>query len=220
LVPGYLAAADVTDGAEQALAYSAVAGAESDAFTVAADEDEVLDSGMLDFSAAPAERPSRQPFLVAMSVLAVFVVGVLALVISLAATIRPSVHHTPNLSQHVVVPAKQAAPPPQAAVPAPAPAPAPPPAPAPAPAPAAAPAPAPVMAPAPVPVRAPAPAPPPAAPPLPAVPPLLPQILVPPLLGPPASPWGGDHGGGGWGHGGGGWGHGGFGGFGGGRGHR
>jgi hypothetical protein len=46
--------------------------------------------------------------------------------------------------------------------------------------------------------------------------PLLPQIFSPPVQGPPMEPWGGDHGGGGWGHGGGfgppgggGWGHGG-----------
>jgi hypothetical protein len=228
LVPGYLAAADVPDNAAEALAYSAVPDPESEAFTAAAIDDEMLDSGMLDFHAVQAGQPGRKPFLVAMSVLAVFVVGVVALVISLAAAVRPWSHHTPSLSQHVVAPAKQP-PPPAAAVPAPpAPvtpaAPAPAPAAAPAPAPAAAPAPAPAAAPAPAPapVYAPAPAPPPVAPPLPAVPPIIPQIVVPPLLGPPVSPWGGgdDHGGG-WGRGGGGWGHGGFGGgFGGGRGHR
>jgi hypothetical protein len=218
--PGYLAAADVDSG-EDALAYSAVPDEEAEAYTAAgpdayadlADDEEVLDSGMLDFRVAAAEQPSRKPFLTAMSVLTIFVVGVVALVISLAVSIRPSVNERPNLGQNVVAPTKQAPPPPapKAQVPAPAPtpphtaAPAPAPAPAPAAAPAPAPAPAPVVAPAPAPAPAPAlPAPPPpAAPPMPPVLPQLGQILAPPPPGPPVQPWGGDHGGEGWGHGGG-----------------
>ncbi|ORV09311.1 hypothetical protein AWB95_18045 [Mycobacterium celatum] len=229
--PGYLAAADVDSG-EGALAYSAVPDEEAEAYTAEGPdayvdltgEEEILDSGMLDFRVAAAEQSSRKPFLTAMSVLTIFVVGVVALVISLAFSIRPSVNQRPSLSQNAVAPTKQApappkAPPPPAAAPAPpktaapAPAPAPPPAaaPAPAPPPAAAPAPAPAPAPVAAPAPAPAPAPPPALPPPP--PPVLPQlgqILAPPPPGPPVEPWGGDHGGGGWGHGrGGGRGHGG-----------
>ncbi|MGH3968254.1 MAG: DUF7159 family protein, partial [Mycobacterium sp.] len=168
LVPGYLAAADVPGDAEEALAYSAVA--ESGAFTAVGGEDEVLDSGVLDFSGALADQPSRRPFLVAISVLAVFVVGVVALVISLT-SIHSSVDHAPNLSRHVVAPTKQAPPPPNAVLPAP-PAPPTPAAPSPAPAAAPAPAPAPVQTPVPARVHAPAPAPAPAALPPPAIPPL------------------------------------------------
>jgi hypothetical protein len=187
LAPGYLAVAAIpvdVEGGEEPLAYSALVDEEADAFTGVAGE------GEEDFT-APVEEPSRQPFVLAMSVLAIFVVGVMALVISLAVGMRPSVNQRPGPSQNVVVPTKQApAPLPKAQVPAPpapVPAPTPPPALAAVPAPAPAPAPAPIRAPAPapVPVRAPAPAPPP-----PALPPL-PQILAPPLLGPPVSPRGG-----------------------------
>jgi hypothetical protein len=226
LAPGYVAVADAAEGAEadeEALAYSAVPDDEAAAYTqegpdayVDVGEEEEFTTGMFpDFGVAAVSQPSRKPFLAAMSVLTIFVVGVVALVISLAFTIRSSVNQRPSLSQNVVAPARQVpAPLPRAQVPAPpAPAPAPAPAPVRAPAPAAAPAP----APAPVRVPAPAPAPPPAAPP--PIPPLIPQLLAPPLLGPPVRPRGGDHGGEGWGHGGGivpglpglGGGHGGFG---------
>jgi hypothetical protein len=213
---------------EEELAYSALLPA-ADAYTALADEEpsyagvgeegaelERLDSGVLDFRAAQTELDSRKPFLTAMSVLTIFVVGVVTLVLALAFSIRPHVNQRPNLSQNMVVPARQLpAPPPKAVVPAPpaptpAPALAPAPAPVPAPAPAAAPAPPPAPAPAaPAPIRAPAPAlPPPVAPP-PVIPPL---IVAPPVPG-PLAPWG--HGGGP--RGGFGGGHGGFGG---GRGHR
>lgn len=215
VAPGYLAVPDDVDSGEEPLAYSAVPDEEAEAYTEVADEEEVLDSGMLDFRVAQAERPSRKPFLTAMSVLTIFVVGVVALVISLAFSIRPSVNQRPNLGQNAVVPTEHAPapPPPKAQVPTPAPAPpktaATAPAPAPAPAPPAeqapAPAPAPARAPAPAPAPAPpAPAPPPAPPPPPPIPPVLPQlgqVLAPPAPGPPVRPWGGDHGGGGWGHG-------------------
>jgi uncharacterized membrane protein YgcG len=224
LAPGYLAVADAAAGpepGEEALAYSAVPDDEAAARTqegsdayVDVGEEEPFTTGMFpDFGVAELEQPSRKPFLAAMSVMTIFVVGVVALVISLAFSIRPSVNQRPSLSQNVVVPARQMpAPVPRAQVPAP-------PAPAPAPAAVQAPAPAAIPAPAPAPVRVPAPAPvpivvpAPAPAPMPPLPPLLPQLLAPPLLGPPVSPRGGDHGGGGWGHGGG------FGpGFGGGRG--
>ncbi len=228
LAPGYLAVAEAAAGAaeagDDALAYSALADDSAAVYThegpdayVDADEEDFTTGMYPDFGALAVERPSRTPFLAAMSVMMIFVVGVVALVISLAFSIRPSVSQRPSLSKILVAPARQLpAPLPKAQVPAPpAPAPAPPPvAPAvPAPAPAAAPAPAPVRVPGPAPAPLPAPAP--MLPPV--IPPLIPQLIAPPLLG----PRGGDHDGGGWGHGGGGWGpgfgggHHGFGGFGG-----
>jgi hypothetical protein len=215
----------------QELAYSALP-SPSGAYTVAAgdyvpygdfDEDEFTTGMFPDFAAEPFERAPRRPFLTAMSVMTIFVVGVVALVLSLAVAIRPHVAQRPSLSHNLVAPAH--APPPAAAVPAP---PAPAPAPVSAPAPVAAPlAPrAPVRAPAPAPPPAFAPAPPPVfVPPPPVlVPPLIPRVFAPPAP-PPLAPWGGGprggfggpHGGGP--HGGFGGGHGGFGpGFGGGHG--
>jgi uncharacterized membrane protein YgcG len=218
LAPGYLAVAEAAAGAEpgaDALAYSAVADDSAAVYTqegpdayADADEEEDFTTGMYpDFAPAALGQPTRTPFFAAISVMIIFTVGVVALVISLAFSIRPSVSSRPSLSQNVVAPARQVpAPLPKAAVPV-----------APAPVPVQAPAPAAAPAPAPVPVRVPGPAPVPApvAPPL--IPPLIPRLFAPPQLGPPESPWGGDHGGGGWGHGGGG--HGGWGpGFGGGHG--
>ena len=175
----------------------------------------------------------------------VFVIGVVALVVSLAIAIRPTASVRPSPNQNVVVAPTRPAPAPEAPAPVPAaplqapaaPAPAPAEAPAPAPAPEA-PAPAPVqLAPVPVP-EAPAPAPIPVAPaPAPAPPPMAPIPVPIPLpipglggggpggFGPPGGGWG-PHGGGGEGpHGGGGFpgfpgggGHGGFGGGGGGHG--
>ncbi len=235
LAPGYLAVAEAAAGGEpgaDGLAYSAVADDSAAVYTqegpdayADADEDEDFTTGMYpDFDAAAFGQPSRTPFLAAISVIVIFVVGVVALVISLAFSIRPSVSSRPSLSQNVVTPARQIpAPLPKAQVsapPAPAPAPAPAPVAAPAPVHAAAPAPAPVRVPAPAPAPLPIPMPAPAPPPL--IPPLIPRLIGPPVLGPPESPWGGEHEGGGWGHGGGGWGHGfgggGHGGFGHGRG--
>jgi uncharacterized membrane protein YgcG len=208
--PGYLAVVEAVPSAEpgaEALAYSAVADDSAEVYTqldpdadVADDEHQDFTTGMYpDFGQLEErEHVSRTPFLAAMSVLIIFVAGVMALVISLAFSIRPSASSRPSLSHNVVAPARLA--------PLPAP---------PAPAPAAAPvqaAPAPVHA-APAPIRVPGPAPAPA----PIIAPILPGLL-PPLFGPPPpdrGPWGhGDegwgHGGGpGWGHGGGGWGHGG-----------
>ncbi len=146
-----------------------------------------------------ADRPERASFrLVGTGVAAIFVIGVVALVVSLAIAIRPTASTQPNPDQHVVAPT-QAAPAPAAPAPAPAPA-APAPAPeanVPAPAPEAnvpapeanvpAPAPAPVpQAPAPVPeVQAPAPvleAPAPAPAPIPAAP--VPALAPPPVVAP------------------------------------
>ncbi len=218
----------------QELAYSAVP-SPSGAYTVAAggdyapyrdfDEDEFTTGMFPDFGAEPVERAPRQPFVTAMSVMTIFVVGVVALVLSLAVAIRPHVAQRPSLSHNLVAPARQAPPVPQAAVPAP---------PAPMPASAPAPAAAPLVPRAPVRAPAPAPAPPPAFVPLPppvfappppvAIPPLIPKIFAPQVPGPPLAPWGGGPHGGfgpgfGGGHGGFGGGHGGFGpGFGGGHG--
>jgi hypothetical protein len=146
---------------------------------------------------------SRRPFLlVGSSLSAIFVIGVVALVISLAVSIRPTADQRPNPGESIVAPSAQAPAPPVAeqVQPPPVAAPAPPPPPpetikppvpvvqeapqqAPrqvfvdtAPAPAAAPAPVPVAAPAPPPAAAPDPAPLPAAP----VPGIAPPNYVPP----------------------------------------
>lgn len=209
VAPGYF---DVPAGAgEEGLAYSAVPDDADDLYTGAyTGATALVDAGY----------PERRSFrMVGGIVASVFVIGVVALVVSLAIAIRPTANVRPSPNQNVVVaptrpapaaPAPAKAPAPEAPAPAPAaPAPAPK---APAPAPAAAPpAPAPApAAPAPAPVPeapAPAPAPPPAAPPPP------PPIQLPPIIigGPPAprGPFGGgddDH-------------RGGFPGFGGGHGH-
>jgi hypothetical protein len=170
--------------ADEALAYSAAPDDEADAYTaVADDESSAAGATMFGFGAAEQPQRDRKPFLVALGVLMVFVVGVASLAIALALGIRPSVQNRPDLGRRVVVPAK----------------PAPAPAQAPAPAPVVAPAPAPAQAPAPAPV---APAPAPALPPLPAPPPALPG--PPPMLPGPGLPGpglpgigGGHHGGGG-----------------------
>lgn len=226
LAPEYLAVAGAVADAEpgaEALAYSAVADDSAAVYTregpeayAGADQEHDFTTGMYpDFGMMEHEHAGRRPFFAAMSVLIIFVVGVMALVISLAFSIRPSASSRPSLSHNVVAPARPVpAPLPQAQVRVPA-------APVQAPAPVAAPAPVHAAAPAPVPVHVPAPAPifvPAPAPMAPIIPPLIPQLLPPPLFGPPQGPWGGeprggDHGGGGWGHGGGGWGRGpGFGG--------
>ncbi len=228
------AAAVDLDVGEQQLAYSALMPA-SGAYTAASDDnggysdladDEDFTTGMFpDFGVEPVGQRSRQPFLTAISVMTIFVVGVVALVLSLAVVIRPHVAQRPSLSQNLVAPARQvpAPPAPQAQVPA---------SPTATPTPAQVPAAAPLRPPAPVRAAAPAPAPAPAlvpAPPpvfIPPVTPVIPQIIpqVPPLLPAPGPAFGGEHGGGGWGHGGIGIPHGGFGGghggFGGGHGHR
>jgi hypothetical protein len=238
--PGYLAVAEAVPSGEpgaEALAYSAVADDSAAVYTqlgpdayAADDEHQDFTTGMYpDFGQLEeGEHVSRTPFLAAMSVLIIFVAGVMALVISLAFSIRPSASSRPSLSHNVVAPARLA--------PLPAPAPAAAPVQAPAPVHAAAPAPVRIPGPAPAPAPIPFPAPAPVAPPpiIPILPGLLPPLLGPPLAPPPPDrgPWGhGDegwghgggpgwghgggpgwgHGGGGWGHGGGGWGHGGHG---------
>ncbi|MDI3315963.1 MAG: hypothetical protein QJR12_17350 [Mycobacterium sp.] len=216
VLAGYSAVRETRGGIDSGkmnLAYSAVPDGQDDTYPAkgrdsygpVVGERNVSTGGYTDFAAELAERPTRRSFLAVLGVSTIFVVGVVALAVSLAVNIRPHVEQKPSLSHNVVSPNQQLPPPPpKAAVPAsappvpPAPAasPAPAAAPAPVPAPAAAPVPAPEYAPAPAPVPV-APAPPPALP----IPPLIPQLLAPPAPGPPVAPWGGDHGGEGWGHG-------------------
>jgi hypothetical protein len=122
-VPG-LAAADVTQMAGAgymdgpgALAYSD--DPDSSVFPVV--------DGSIDPVAAPVPQEGRKPFLLVGSALtSIFVLGVTALVISLAVSIRPTVDQRPNPGESVIVPTQQpaAVAPPEAAIqPAPAPAP-------------------------------------------------------------------------------------------------
>jgi hypothetical protein len=195
-----LAAADVPAWRDEALAYSV-------------STDDLYAAGDGDFRADVREH-GRKPFLVALSVMMVFFVGVVALVISLAIAVRPAASQRPNPGGNLVapvrempvpapkaeVPAPPAAPPAQVEQPAPevqqapreAPAPeAPVPAPVQVPA-AAAPAP---EAPVPAPQAPPAPAPAPVAPPPPAAPvpvpipvPVAPVLpLLPSILNPPGN---------------------------------
>ena len=197
VAPGYLVVPDVplgTELGEEDLAYSAVPDEEAEANTAVLDEpaDEHLDGSS-----------ERRPLLLVGSVLAVVVVAAaLALEVSLALGIRPSVALLPRPLQNLFVPTQQApapapaparvqtpqanhvpapmvgSPPAHAAIPAPPPA-----APLPAPVPAAPPAPvaapAPVVAP-PVPVLLPLPVPIPARPPMP--------VHVAPLHAPAPAP--------------------------------
>jgi hypothetical protein len=236
VAPGYFETPAGT--AANALAYSAIAD----------DLDEAYTGGHATQLVGAGHRERGSFRLIGSALAAIFVVGVTALVVSLAIAIRPTAGVQPAPGHNVVAPTQAApapvAPAPAPAAPAPAPAVAPAPAPAvapapeaPAPAPAqvpeapapvpvpAAPAPAPIPeapAPAPVPVpEAPAPAPPPVVAPIPVPIPLpIPGIGGPPGggFGPPGGGYG-PHGGGGLpGFPGGGGGHGG-GGFGGGGGH-
>ena len=215
VAPGYF---EVSDSGDGALAYSAVPDDFADAYTgehTAATE------------LVGADYRERRSFgLVGRVLAAVFIVGVAALVVSLAIAIRPTAGVRPVPGHDIIAPTQPApaAPAPAPAAPAPEPAVAPAPAPAPVPAP---PAPAAVPAPAPVPVPAAVPAPAPAPAPVAPVPvpiPLpIPPIFGGPFPGAPFGPGGGGHGGGDEGHGGGGFpgfpGHGGGGGHGGGHGH-
>ena len=210
---------DVPAGAEagDALAYSAVPDELADAYTGE------HTAGIRIAGAAYGER--RSFTLIGSAVAAIFIVGVAALVVSLAISIRPTAGVRPDPGHNIVAPAQQ-----PAVAPAPAQAPAPAPAaqvPAPAPVPQVqvpAPAPVPVpAAPAPAPVPVPA-APAPAPVPVPAAPAPVPVPIPLPIFGGPGGGHGdgGGHGGGGFpgfpgfpgggGHGGFGGGHGGFGG--------
>jgi hypothetical protein len=145
--------------ADEHLAYAAVPDDDVDSFAMAGED--AADAYTV---YRPEPALSRKPFLTAMGVLTVFVVGVVTLMLALAISIRPHVRQRPDLGQKIVVPAQQM----PAAPVSPAPQ---------APAPAAGPA-----APAPAPV---APAPAPVAPAPPIQVPAVPQL---PLPGPPAAP--------------------------------
>jgi hypothetical protein len=205
VAPGYFEFPGTQRG--DALAYSAVPDDFADPYT-----------GEHTAATSYVDAGERRSFGLVGSVLAaIFIVGVAALVVSLAIAIRPTAGVRPVPGPNVIAPAQPAPAAPAPAVPAPA---AVPQAPAPAPVEAPAPAPPPVVAPAPAPVPVPeAPAPIPAAP-APAPPPMAPIPVPIPL---PIPGFGGGHGdgdgggpfgGGGGGHGGfgGGGGHGGFGG--------
>ncbi|BCP17771.1 DUF7159 family protein [Mycobacterium paraintracellulare] len=187
VAPGYFDAPG--DAGVDALAYSAVPDDPDDFFT---------GSQTAATELVGADYRGRNFKLVGSAVAAVFVIGVVALVVSLAIAIRPTANVRPSPNENVVVAPTRPAPAPAAPAPAaqapaaPAPAPeAPAPVPeAPAPAPAA-PAPAPV-APAPIPVPA---APPPAPPPVAPVPVPIP-LPIPGIGGPPGDGWGPGHGGG------------------------
>ena len=142
------------------------------------------------------EEESRKPFLLVGSALtSIFVVGVVALVISLAVSIRPTVDQRPSPGESPVIPSQAAPAPAPELAPAPAPvAPAPPPpaetikAPVPVVQQAPAPAPRTVFVEKPAPAPAAAPAPPPAAPapaPVPAAPVIPPPVVAPPIYNPP-----------------------------------
>ncbi len=172
VAPGYF---ETPGGADEgALAYSAVPDDVDDPYTGAT---ALVDSGYRD----------RRSFrLVGAMVAGIFIVGVVALVVSLAIVIRPTAGVRPSPGHNIVAPTRPAPAPAAPAPKAPAPAPKAPAPQAPAPAPASAPkAPAPQ---APAPARAPAP--PPAAPP----PGPLPVQLPPIIIGGPGSrgPFGGD----------------------------
>ncbi|MGO8966954.1 DUF7159 family protein [Mycobacterium sp.] len=215
VAPGYFDVAVDNASGEQALAYSAVADDDADAYTALAGEGDFETGTYTGVIGAPVDGGRRPLVLVASAVAAIFVVGAAALLVAMAISMRPTASVRPEPGHNAVAPkpapAAPAAPAPVQAPAAPAPGPA---APAPEPAPAApapepaAPAPEPVpAAPAPVPEpAAPAPAPAPVAPPPVAPVPVPVPIPLPgifgPRQGPPLGPWGGDHGGGGWGHGG------------------
>ncbi len=200
-----LAAADATEmaGAGYMQGSSALAYSEADPESGVFEQINHID----EFEGVPAEsaqQEGRKPFLLVGSALtSIFVLGVTALVVSLAVSIRPTVDQRPNPGESVIVPtqAPAAAPVPEAALPAPAPAPAPETIKAPVPVvqqapepqaprtvyvqqPAAKPDPPAAPAPAPAPV-APAPAPEPIAPPVvpePVVQPYVPPVYIPPII--------------------------------------
>jgi hypothetical protein len=185
VAPGYFDVATDNKTGEQALAYSAVADEDGDAYTALAGESD-LETGLYTGSTytgvaeAEPEAGRRPLFLVASAVAALFVVGAAALLVALAVNMRPTAATRPDPGHNAKpAPAAPVSPAP-ASVPAPAPqAPAPAPeAPAPAPAPAA-PAPEPV-------VEAPAPA---APAPVQEAPPPVPEPVAPPPVAPaPVAP--------------------------------
>ncbi|WP_264055702.1 DUF7159 family protein [Mycobacterium nebraskense] len=205
IAPAYIPAAGTTGLGEGDVAYSAVADDKPDAYPAGGDKD-FLTGAFADISAGRHEQARKSFWLPGSALIAVFVVGVVALVIALATSVRPTVDQQPGPGQNLVTPTKPAppmpatpTPPPAASAPvAPAPTPA---APAPeapevsaptpaAPAPeASAPVPAPVPV-APIPTRAPVAPIPTRAPvaPVPAPVPVAPVPVAPPAPPPPPAP--------------------------------
>ncbi|MGH3635125.1 MAG: DUF7159 family protein, partial [Mycobacterium sp.] len=94
-------AAGAVDGAtesDHALAYSADPVDDADAYTAVGGADVLADGQTgLGFGAVDENEHERKPFLVALGVLTIFVVGVAALAIALALDIRPHSDQRPNL---------------------------------------------------------------------------------------------------------------------------
>lgn len=120
------------DGATAGNGYAGLVGADEHIGLAAADSPLAADD--LDFHDEPVAEEGRKPFLLVGSALtSVFVIGVIALVISLAVSIRPTADQRPDPGQSAIVPnaaapaaplpeiAQQPAPAPAAAPPAPAP---------------------------------------------------------------------------------------------------
>ena len=143
VAPGYFDVAVDNASGEQALAYSAVADDDADAYTALAGEGDFETGTYTGVIGAPVDGGRRPLVLVASAVAAIFVVGAAALLVALAISMRPTASVRPEPGHNAVAPkpapAAPAAPAPVQAPAAPAPGPA---APAPEPAPAA-PAPAP-----------------------------------------------------------------------------
>ena len=128
VAPGYFDVAVDNASGEQALAYSAMADDDVDAYTAFAGEQADFETGTYTgITEIPSDGGRRPLFLVASAVAALFVVGAAALLVALAINMRPTAAVRPQPGQQAVAPKPApAAPvvPAPAAPPAPAPAPA------------------------------------------------------------------------------------------------
>ncbi|MGC1808207.1 MAG: hypothetical protein WA752_30240, partial [Mycobacterium sp.] len=133
VAPGYFDVATDSASGEQALAYSAVADEDADAYTALAGEGDFQTGSHTGYTGvvdAPVDGGRRPLVLVATAVVAIFVVGAAALLVAMAISMRPTASVRPEPGHNAVAPKPApAAPPAPAPVQAPAPA-----APAPAPA--------------------------------------------------------------------------------------
>ena len=128
VAPGYFDVATDNASGEQALAYSAVADDDVDAYTALAGEGDFetgsYTGAYTGIAAAPEEGRRRPLILVASAVAAIFVVGAAALLVALAISMRPTAAVRPEPGHNAVAP-KPAPAAPAAPAPASAPAPAP-----------------------------------------------------------------------------------------------
>ena len=128
VAPGYFDVATDNASGEQALAYSAVADDDLDAYTALAGEGDfetgTYTGAYTGIAAAPEEGRRRPLILVASAVAAIFVVGAAALLVALAISMRPTAAVRPEPGHNAVAP-KPAPAAPAAPAPASAPAPAP-----------------------------------------------------------------------------------------------